>query len=152
MSREKIYLIEYCRDINFVTWEYQNLSDTDRIQVTNLKFRASIDFITEIGDYSMLVIAEENEFNKLKKILNGNYIHCFYKDITTKLLQNQTNIDKITLKSKIENQDLFKLFEQKLEEWIIENLDLDVVLDMINDLGIENLREIDKKFLENYGK
>lgn len=152
MSKEKIYLLEYCRDIDLVTWEYQNLSDTDRTQVANLKFRSSIDFITENGDYNMLIIAEENEFNKLKKILNENYIHCFYKELTKKLLSNKTNIDKITQNSKNENTNLYESFKQKLEEWIMENLDLDVVLDMINDIGIENIREIDKQFLANYGK
>jgi hypothetical protein len=151
MNREKIYLIDYNRDINLVTWEYQNLSDIDRIQISNLDFKSITNFTTVCGYYCMLIITETSEFQKLKAILSNNYIHFFHKDLTKKILENRITLEQITKNSKIENQDLFETFKEKLDEWIGENLDLDTILDIINEFGIEKLRDIDRKFLKNYG-
>ena len=37
-----------------------------------------------------------------------------------------------------------------INEWILENLDIDTVLDRINEVGINKLRSVEKEFLNNY--
>ena len=41
-------------------------------------------------------------------------------------------------------------FNKKITEWILSNLDIDIVLDRISNVGIEGLNKIEKKFLDNY--
>jgi hypothetical protein len=152
MNKERIYLIDYSRDINVVTWEYQNLSDTDRIQITNLHFECSIDFVDRIGNYNMVIVSNSEQIKILTNILESNYVHHFCKDITYPVLRNKIKIHNVIFKQGVENKDLYEIFNKKFDNWLLQNLDLDIVLDMINETGIDSLREIDKKFLENYGK
>ena len=37
-----------------------------------------------------------------------------------------------------------------LDEWIYDNLDIDIVLDRISDVGMESLKKVEKEFLKNY--
>ena len=39
---------------------------------------------------------------------------------------------------------------EKINEWIISNIDIDNVLDRISIVGVEGLNKIEKKFLDNY--
>jgi hypothetical protein len=41
-------------------------------------------------------------------------------------------------------------FNKKITEWILSNLDIDIVLDRISNVGIEGLNKTEKKFLDNY--
>lgn len=36
---------------------------------------------------------------------------------------------------------------EDLDHWILENLEIDIVLDRITEVGIENLTDVEKKFL-----
>jgi hypothetical protein len=77
-----------------------------------------------------------------------------YKQVIIDLLRN-TNANVIFKAHPWERKKapLFSpLTKTKIEEWMLENQELDNVLDIINEKGIEKLREVDRKFLENYGK
>lgn len=152
MNKEQFFIIDYGRDVNVVTWEYQNLSDTDIIQITNLTFRCSIDYIDKHNNYNMLIVATTVEFNKLIKILQDNYINCFNRNISDKIIRNKLSVSTLFKDVEIVNETKYNNFTLKVNDWIYENLDLDIVLDLINEKGIDNLREIDKTFLENYGR
>lgn len=152
MSKSGVYIIDYSRDINNVTWEYQNLSDTDRVQITNLVFHCSIDYIDKYDNYNMLIVSDIGEIRKLTNILQNNFIFHFLKDITKDVLRNKITLESVIHDRGVENKDLYKIFTTKFEDWMIDNLDLDTVLDIINEKGIENLRQVDLKYLENYGK
>jgi hypothetical protein len=150
--KKRVYKIDYARDISQVTWDYQSLSDTDRIQITNFTFECSMDFVDKYQNYNMIIVTEPNEIDKLTKILTSNYIIHFSKDITEEILTNKLSIKQVVYEKGVENLDLYEKFKEKLNKWIFDNLELDIVLDLINEKGIENLREVDRKFLENYGK
>jgi hypothetical protein len=150
--KKRVYKIDYARDISQVTWDYQSLSDTDRIQITNFTFECSMDFVDKYQNYNMIIVTEPNEIDKLTKILTSNYIIHFSKDITEEILTNKLSIKQAVYEKGVENLDLYEKFKEKLNKWILDNLELDIVLDLINEKGIEKLREVDRKFLENYGK
>jgi len=150
--KKRVYKIDYARDISQVTWDYQSLSDTDRIQITNFTFECSMDFVDKYQNYNMIIVTEPNEIDKLTKILTSNYIIHFSKDITEEILTNKLSIKQVVYEKGVENLDLYEKFKEKLNKWILDNLELDIVLDLINEKGIEKLREVDRKFLENYGK
>jgi hypothetical protein len=150
--KKRVYKIDYARDISQVTWDYQSLSDTDRIQITNFTFECSMDFVDKHQNYNMIIVTEPKEIDKLTKILTSNYIIHFSKDITEEILTNKLSIKQVVYEKGVENLDLYEKFKEKLNKWILDNLELDIVLDLINEKGIEKLREVDRKFLENYGK
>ena len=37
-----------------------------------------------------------------------------------------------------------------LDTWIYNNLEINIVLDRINEVGMESLKDVEKKFLKNY--
>jgi hypothetical protein len=150
--KKRVYKIDYARDISQVTWDYQSLSDTDRIQITNFTFECSMDFVDKYQNYNMIIVTEPKEIDKLTKILTSNYIIHFSKDITEEILTNKLSIKQVVYEKGVENLDLYEKFKEKLNKWILDNLELDIVLDLINEKGIEKIREVDRKFLENYGK
>lgn len=152
MIETRAYLIDYCRDINIVSWEYQNLSGTDRIQITNLSFECSIDFEDRFSNYNMIIIAGSVQVKTLTNILENNYINHFCKDITDDLIKNRTSITDIVRIEGVENKETYNIFKEKSERWMLRNLDLDIVLDLISERGMNKLREVDIKFLKNYGK
>jgi hypothetical protein len=59
-------------------------------------------------------------------------------DFTRYLLENTSNYI-----------DLYKEEKEKEEFEISKNLDMDSILDRINEVGFENLTEIEKRFLKN---
>ncbi len=152
MNKLTLNIIEYHRDINQVSWEYQYLSEIDRIAIANLVFEASLDYEDKHGNYSMIILASEQHVEKFRNILESNYVQHFIKDVSSEILYNKQTIKKLLSNIRIDNEDLLQKFIEKVENWIYSNLDLDIVLDIINETGIENLRKVDKKFLEDYGK
>jgi hypothetical protein len=50
------------------------------------------------------------------------------------------------------NSIKWSFFIDDLNEWIINNLDIDIVLDRISEVGIDSLTEIEKEFLKTYNK
>lgn len=100
----------------------------------------------------MLIVSTAVEFNKLIKILQDNYINCFNRNISDKIIRDKLSVSTLFKDVEINNETKYNNFKLKVNDWIYENLDLDIVLDLINEKGIDNLREIDKTFLENYGR
>ena len=37
-----------------------------------------------------------------------------------------------------------------LESWIYDNLEIDIVLDRITEVGMDSLKDVEKNFLKNY--
>lgn len=152
MKKLTLNIIEYHRDTNQVSWEYQYLSELDRIAIANLVFEASIDYEDKHGNYAMIILSSQQQLDRFRNILDSNYIQHFIRDITTDILNNKSTIHKMLSNIKVDNEELISKFVDKVEKWIYTNLDLDIVLDIINEQGIDSLRQVDKQFLENYGK
>ena len=89
------------------------------------------------------------EIEKYKKILEKNYIDFDCINISNLVLKNEYDLSYIKNYIDSENYYLHDMFIEDLEQWIYDNLDLDLVLDMISYNGIDSLRPVDKKFLKN---
>jgi hypothetical protein len=84
------------------------------------------------------------------KILENNLINHIIIDISKDLL-NGMDFEK-ELKKYVNGLNRFRWnnFNKKITEWILSNLDIDIVLDRISNVGIEGLNKTEKKFLDNY--
>lgn len=153
MKQTNLYHIEFSRDIDTVIWEYTCLHENDRTKLAEIQFITTFDFLDiHNNNYHFLVLTEKLQMDKYLKILIDNLILHFAHNITQKVLKDQIDLKKFEKTISKSNKVLWKNFRTKIEEWMLLNQDLDNVLDIINQKGIEKLRDIDKKFLENYGK
>lgn len=152
MKQVNFYHTEFSTGIDTVIWEYTCLPENDRTKLAEIQFIATFDFLDIHNNYHFLVLTEKLQIDKYLKILIDNLILHFAHNITQKVLKDQIDLKKFEKTISKSNKVLWKNFRTKIEEWMLLNQDLDNVLDIINQKGIEKLRDIDKKFLENYGK
>lgn len=152
MKNTRVYHLDFGRDIETVVWQYSNLPETDRTNLSSIQFEMTFDYTDQNKNYNFVIITDTAQMSKYVKILQDNMILHFIRDISKLLLKDNVSFDKIERVLDKTTTSLFKEFKTKMNEWILRNQDLDNVLDMINEKGINKIREIDKKFLEEYGK
>ena len=152
MKNTKIYHIDFGRDIDTVVWEYTCLPENERIKLTNLHFVTTFDFIDKQNNYHFVMVTEQLQMEKYLKILTDNLILHFSHNITDKLLRDELDLSRFEKVLDKNSKVMWEKFRTKVEEWMLINQELDNVLDIINLKGLEKLRNVDKKFLENYGK
>lgn len=142
----KIFLISFNKYLSI----YSSISDSDLDKIATLDIISSFDYEKE-EFYYCYIICNDVEIKKYKKILDENYINYSCEDLSEGILKNEYNIYYIKEYIDNDNYYLYEDFIECIEEWIFENLDLDIVLDLISLNGMNNLREVDRKFLkENY--
>jgi len=143
-------IIEFCRSSEDVSYDYDHLSDNDKEKIANLDTEASFDYEDEQQNYVCYSLMSSNETEKWKNILDANFIPYICHDISLNVIKNNINLEKKLIKyTNNYNENSYHEFINKLNEWIKSNLDLDTVLDMINEKGVDSLRLIDKEFLKN---
>jgi len=144
-----VYIIEVCITAEDVSYDYEDLSDNDKEKVENLDTFNSFDFEDEYQNYTTYILMSPNEIEKYKKILDDNIIPYICTDITQSVIKNNINLEKKLFKyTNNYNENSYHEFIKKLNDWVLSNLDLDIVLDMINEKGVDSLRKVDKEFLE----
>ena len=101
--------------------------------------------------YNCYVITTPIELKKYSDILINNLIIHEVTDISTNILNGKVNIEYET-EIKIDETNSYKydFFIDDVNQWIFDNLEIDMVLDRINEVGINSLRDIDKDFLKSY--
>lgn len=88
------------------------------------------------GVMSSFIITTRDVLVKIILFLRQNQIDFSYEDISDEVLFGQMSFESVE-------------FQESINDFIRENITIDTVLDKINQYGIENLSEFDKKFLDN---
>ena len=85
------------------------------------------------------------------KILTNNLIYNVCYDLSEDVLGGNINLAK-DLKSMVTATTAIKysFFVDDIDDWILQNLDIDIVLDRISEVGIDKLSNIENKFLKNF--
>jgi hypothetical protein len=146
----RIYKIRYSKSSSELNEDYDNLSDYEKEQISELDAEGFFDY--EDNDiYCCYVISTPVEVVKYSKILTNNLIQHEYIDLSQEILNNKIDIE-LELEHKLDEKNLFKydFFLDDLEHWIYNNLEIDIVLDRITDVGINSLRQVEKDFLKHY--
>jgi hypothetical protein len=141
--------IEFNRSLEDITYDYDRLSDNDKEKMGNISIITSFDYEDEYDNYTIIILILPNEKEKYKKILDDNIIPYICTDITQNVIRNKINLSKKLIKF-VNNYNKIEYFNfiNKVNEWIGNNIDIDIVLDIISEYGIESLRDIDKEFLK----
>jgi hypothetical protein len=91
------------------------------------------------------------QIERYSKILDNNLIDHTISNLSESILENKICFDS-ELRPFVNALNRFKwnTFKVKVDDWIYENLDMDLVLDRIGQCGMDGLRPVEKKFLRNY--
>ena len=146
----RVYKIRYSKSSLELNEDYDNLSDYEKEQISELDAEGFFDY-EDNNIYCCYVISTPVEVVKYSKILTNNLIAHEYLDLSQEILNNKIDIE-IELEDKLDEKNLFKydFFLDDLEHWIYNNLEIDIVLDRITDVGMNSLKQVEKDFLKHY--
>jgi hypothetical protein len=141
--------LDFHRSAEDLASDYTYLSDIDKAKVVNIDSKATFDYEDDHMNYTCYLLIDPKEIEKYKKVLDDNLIHYLCTDISHSVIKNEINIEKVLLKYvNSSNKFDYDIFMDEIDIWISENLDMDTILDMINERGINSLREVDREFLK----
>jgi hypothetical protein len=146
----RVYKLRYSKSSSELNEDYENLSDHEREYISELDAEGFFDYEDD-NIYCCYVISTPAALVKYSKILTNNLIQHEYLDLSYEILNSKLDIE-FELEDKLDEKNLFKydFFLDDLEHWIYNNLEIDIVLDRITDVGIDSLKQVEKDFLKNY--
>lgn len=148
----KVFKIKYNKSQFQLNEDCDNLTDYEKEIVSELDCLSFFDYEDHNDIYISYIISKPDELEKYSDILNRNFIWHEIIDISEDILKSRIDIES-ELKINLSSFNPLKLefFMEDLDSWILSNLDIDTVLDRISEVGgIENLKSIEKEFLNNY--
>jgi len=145
-----VYKIQFTKNSYDLNVEYDKLSDHERESISDMLPDSYFEFNNDCEHYIIYIMLNPLDAKRYTKILDNNLINHNIIDISNDLL-NGMDFEK-ELKPFVNGLNRFRWnnFNKKIIEWITSNLDIDIVLDRISNVGIEGLNKIEKKFLDNY--
>jgi hypothetical protein len=147
---KRVYKVRYSKSSLELNEDYDNLSDFEKEQISELDAEGFFDY-EDNSIYCCYVISTPVEVVKYSKILTNNLIQHEYLDLSQEILNNKIDIES-DLEDKLDEKNSFKydFFLDDLEHWIYNNLEIDIVLDRITDVGLDSLKQVEKDFLKHY--
>jgi hypothetical protein len=146
-----IYKLRFEKSSYDLEKDYESLSEYQKEKIANMKPTSFFDFNDEQLKYTLYMIISPIDIKNYVSILDMNHIGYELDDISEVALKDEIELDDYLMKqSNRSNRTKIINFIEKKNEWVYENLDIDTVLDRISEVGMESLRYIEKKFLQNY--
>lgn len=148
--RTCVYKIQFDKNSFDLNDDYDRLSEVEKERISDLDAESFFDYEKD-GKYTCFVITSPVEMKKYISILTNNLIICDCQDISQDILKFRIDLEE-ELKEQIStiNSIKYSFFIDDINDWITINLDMDMVLDRISEVGIESLTKIEKDFLNNF--
>jgi hypothetical protein len=146
-----IYKVIFNKNSDELNYDYERLADYEKERISQLEADSFFDYDDDDGSYVCFIVTNHIEIKAYVSILNNNLISHTVIDLSKSVLNCKVDLD-IELKDKVltTNQIKFNIFMEGINEWILENIDMDTILDRISEVGIKKLRNVEKQFLNNY--
>lgn len=146
----RVYKIRYSKSSLELNEDYDCLSDYEKEAISELDAEGFFDY-EDNNIYCCYVISTPIEVAKYSKILTNNLIAHECLDLSKDIIYNKIDVE-YELEDKLDEKNLFKydFFLEDINSWIYNNLEIDIVLDRITDVGIDSLKQIEKDFLKHY--
>ena len=146
-----VYKIQFFKSSYQLNEEYEKLSEHEKEKISELDAEGFFDYDDDKERYTVYVITTSNEINSYLSILGNNLIKYQLSDLSNDILKNKVDLE-IDLSSQINtlNSIKYSFFIDDVNSWIYQNLDIDMVLDRISEVGMGSLREVEKEFLKEY--
>jgi hypothetical protein len=146
-----VYKVQFFKSSYQLSEEYEKLSEHEKEKISELEAEGFFDYDDDKERYTIYVITTSNDINSYLSILGNNFIKYKISDLSNDLLKNKVNLE-IDLASQINtlNSIKYSFFIDDINNWIYQNLDIDMILDRISEVGMSSLREVEKEFLKEY--
>lgn len=148
-----VYKVRFNKSSFDLSEEYDKLSDYEKERMSELEAESFFDFNDDSDNYICYFITTPLEIEIYKNILDNNLINILVEDLSEKIIRNRVNLED-DLKAQLNsgNSIKYSFFIDDINDWIYNNIDMDIILDRISESGISSLRNIEKQFLNNYNK
>ena len=147
-----IYQIKFTKSSFDLDKDYERLSEHEKVEIASMIPESFFDFNDNESIYRLYLIFSPIQIERYSKILDNNLIDHVVSNLSESILENKICFDA-EIKPFVNALNRFKWnsFKVKVDDWIYENLDIDLVLDRIGQCGgMDNLRPVEKKFLRNF--
>lgn len=146
-----VYKLKFNKSSFDLNEDYERLSEHEKERISDLDAEAYFDY-NDNDCYICYVITSPTEIKTYLNILSKNMITCQCDDLSEKVLKHQIDLaSELKYLVSATNQIKYSFFVEDVDEWIYNNLDIDIVLDRISELGgLNSLTKIEKEFLETY--
>jgi len=146
-----IYKIKFSIPSYQLNDDYDRLSEIEKEKISNIEAEAFFD-MDEDDKYTFFIIVKPMELKAYLSVLNENFIPYDINDVSDDILKGKLDVESVIIQVNPLNSLRYSFFVDDLNDWLYENLDMDIVLDRISSIGIESLRKVEKEFLNNYNK
>ena len=146
-----VYKLNFTKSSYDLNDDYERLSDHEKERIAELDAETYFDYDDDNECYTCFVITSQQEIERYLRILTSNLISNVCLDLSEDVLKGNINLAK-ELKSMVTTTTTIKysFFVDDIDDWILENLDIDTVLDKISKVGMDNLSRVEQEFLKHF--
>ncbi len=144
-----IYKIKFSKPSYQLNDDYDRLSEIEKEKISNIEAEAFFD-MDEDDKYTFFIIVNPIELKAYLSVLNENFIPYDINDVSDDILKGKLDVESVIIQVNPLNSLRYSFFVDDLNDWLYDNLEMDIVLDRISSIGIESLRKVEKEFLNNY--
>jgi len=144
-----IYKIKFSKPSYQLNDDYDRLSEIEKEKISNMEAEAFFD-MDQDDKYTFFIIVKPMELKAYLSVLNENFIPYDMNDVSDDILKGKLDVESEITQVNTLNSLRYSFFVDDLNDWLYDNLDIDIILDRISSIGIDSLRKIEKEFLNNY--
>jgi hypothetical protein len=146
----RVYKIVFNKSSFELDKDYERFSEQEKVTISSMNPDSFFDF-NDKEHYTLYLIFSPLDIEKYSKILDNNLIKHTTEDVSERVLENKLCVES-SLKPYVNALNRFRwnTYKARLDQWIYDNLDMDLVLDRIGQCGMDGLRPVEKKFLRNF--
>jgi hypothetical protein len=146
----RVYKIVFDKSSFELDKDYERFSEQEKLAISSMNPDSFFDF-NHKEHYTLYLIFSPIDIEKYIRILDNNLIGHTTEDVSEMVLENKMCLES-DLKPFVNALNRFRwnTYKTKLDQWIYDNLDMDLVLDRIGQCGMDGLRPVEKKFLRNF--
>lgn len=147
-----LYKLIFSRDSFDLNDDYERLSEYEKEMISSMSVDTFFDFDHKDGNYICFFLTDSESINSYISILKNNLIDHKLIDLSKSVIEGKIDMeDEIKSSINSTSQIKFNIFIDDVDNWILQNLNIDIVLDRITEVGgIDNLKQIEKEFLKKY--
>ena len=146
-----IFKIKFSKNSDCLNDDYDRLAEYEKDKISSISVESFFDYDDDDDRYNFILITTHIEIKKYISILENNLIWFELENLSLGILKGEIDLEYL-LKDKYLQTSLIKFntFIESINYWILDNTDIDIVLDRISQVGMNNLKEVERDYLKNY--